>query len=308
MKLRKAAAAIFAALLLSGCEFRAFGYRVFIEKDNVEDKRFDGPDVSTYDAEERQVWHGYDTAFISDNGMEYVWDSIEDADLRLNIAEVMRAMENHEQDITLPKPIPVDEVKTFVYFVHDYTCGYCYVEYYTYSYWSDENDELAYAIRLAYDKDKETADKMMAKLSERVNEIVKKAPEGSDYEKIKYFHDAIVDKCRYSFSGSNCYNAYGALIDGVAVCQGYSHAMQLLLSRAGFEAVTVSGTANKDYHKWNYVKLDGKWYAIDVTWDDAEDSYQYFLVSDKVMKESGHSDVYEAAYFTMPSAKKSYNK
>jgi transglutaminase/protease-like cytokinesis protein 3 len=37
--------------------------------------------------------------------------------------------------------------------------------------------------------------------------------------------------------------------------------------------VLISGTAQNsegttENHEWNYVQLDGKWYAIDVTWDD----------------------------------------
>lgn len=45
---------------------------------------------------------------------------------------------------------------------------------------------------------------------------------------------------------------------------------------------------NQD-HAWNKVKVDGKWYNLDTTWNDptpnspTEVSYNYFLISDKIL-------------------------
>lgn len=309
--------AVFAAaamLLLCSCSFEAFGYRFYVEP--IEEA--DDPNVWYYnppdESGEKDEENGDYAKLIRENGMEYVWESIADLSVKANVGEVIRAMANLEEDIVLPNAIPVDEVWTFVHFVHDYICGFTHVEYYTYSYWSDEQGDTAYAIRLKYTKDAELAKKELSELNKKVDEIVAEAPEG-EYDKVKYFHDYICRSCEYdsTCAFANCGNAYGALIDGYAVCQGYAHAMQLLLSRAGFDAVTVIGTVGEGYHKWNYVKLsDGNWYAIDATWDDTDKTdgkdmiYTYFLVSDAELKRHEHSDAYAAAYFTMPSAKKNY--
>lgn len=40
-------------------------------------------------------------------------------------------------------------------------------------------------------------------------------------------------------------------------------------------------------HTWNLVKVDGKYYNLDVTWDDQENVvYTYFLRSDSFMEKS----------------------
>lgn len=58
--------------------------------------------------------------------------------------------------------------------------------------------------------------------------------------------------------------AVGALLDGEANCQGYTDAFYLLMSLAGF---TVGKQSTPD-HIFNTVLLDGKWYIVDVTFDD----------------------------------------
>ena len=65
----------------------------------------------------------------------------------------------------------------------------------------------------------------------------------------------------------------GALIKNKVVCEGYAKAFKYLLDSLKIECILVSGTAinssgESESHMWNYVKLDDKWYAVDVTWDD----------------------------------------
>ncbi len=63
--------------------------------------------------------------------------------------------------------------------------------------------------------------------------------------------------------------ATNALINGYANCQGYADAFYMLCSLAGLEVGMQSGTqANGNKHIWNTIKLDGKWFIVDVTWDD----------------------------------------
>ena len=66
--------------------------------------------------------------------------------------------------------------------------------------------------------------------------------------------------------------AVGALVDGEANCQGYSDAFRLLAALAGLEVRKQSGVdGNGELHDWNVVRLNGKWYIVDTTWDDIED-------------------------------------
>lgn len=114
----------------------------------------------------------------------------------------------------------------------------------------------------------------------------------SDLEKIKRIHDYLINNAQYAVNSThpNVYTAYGALIEGKAVCAGYSKAFQQIAHKAGLETVYVSGIADNgggyESHAWNKVKLDGDWYNIDVTWDDPVSSkpmltYDYFLKADR---------------------------
>lgn len=68
--------------------------------------------------------------------------------------------------------------------------------------------------------------------------------------------------------------AYGILVDGTAVCNGYAQAFQLMADAAGLDVVTVTGMdlagVGGGSHAWNRVWVEGAWRVVDVTWDDAE--------------------------------------
>ena len=93
----------------------------------------------------------------------------------------------------------------------------------------------------------------------------------------------------------DAYGPYGGLVNQSAVCLGYATSFQLLMDMAGIECVTVVGAAfhSTGDHAWNMVKLDGKWYCVDVTWDangrqqsGEEYEWRYFNVtSDEMAKD-----------------------
>jgi hypothetical protein len=92
------------------------------------------------------------------------------------------------------------------------------------------------------------------------------------------------------------HTAYGALINKKAVCSGYTLAAQLLLSTYGISSeIATSDSMN---HAWNLVKLSGKWYHMDITWDDPYPSkknyvtYWFFLKTDQQMKNHSISKHY----------------
>ncbi len=90
-------------------------------------------------------------------------------------------------------------------------------------------------------------------------------------DKIKVFHDYIANKNTYdqvmADTGESEYHsntAIGPLFEGKAICDGYSDAMAYFLDKIGIENIKITN----DEHVWNAVKIDDKWYHIDVTWDD----------------------------------------
>lgn len=127
----------------------------------------------------------------------------------------------------------------------------------------------------------------------KVNQIIQGLNGKSDYEKSLILHDRLANNTDYIFT-KNDQNAYGALVEGKAVCAGYSKAYQYLLQKVGIPAWCVIGesnnpiTGNKEPHEWNLVSLDGKWYYTDVTWDDQGDYlfYAYLNITTNQMKEN----------------------
>lgn len=96
--------------------------------------------------------------------------------------------------------------------------------------------------------------------------------------------------------GNDVSNAYGALVNGRAVCEGQAKAFQLLMEYLNIPSVMVVGTANGGAHAWNMIKLEQDWYHVDITNDNADESYDgtkkdytHFLLSD-VQIAADHSD------------------
>lgn len=81
--------------------------------------------------------------------------------------------------------------------------------------------------------------------------------------------------------------ALGALRDQLAICGGYSHALETLLDMCGIENYTVSGESHGEYHAWNYVVLDGVGYYCDPT-ADRGGSRTHFLMTEADMDTLGH--------------------
>ena len=118
-------------------------------------------------------------------------------------------------------------------------------------------------------------------------------------DKLKYMHDYISANSDYDTVGASdstdlaTHSAQPFFIgDGLHVCEGYAKVLKIFCDREGIPCVCVSGkNKDKDYpddrekdghHMWNYVQMeDGKWYLIDITWDDQElKTYDtYFLAN-----------------------------
>ena len=107
----------------------------------------------------------------------------------------------------------------------------------------------------------------------------------SEYERELYLHDALIERCEYADTEDKntdefrIYTSVGAIVDNFAVCEGYTRAMQVLLSLAGIESYYVLGIGNEELHMWNTVKIDNEWYYLDATWNDTDSysaDYNYF--------------------------------
>ncbi len=135
--------------------------------------------------------------------------------------------------------------------------------------------------------------KMIETLNQEIDKIVTGIPSDlKEYHLEKYIHNAVIDNCTYATGvtsaedGWEYFTAYGALVNGGAVCEGYAHAMCLLLNKLGIECYYANGYGENSPHMWNTVKIDGNWYHLDATWDDNENAYyNYFNLTDEQIEE-----------------------
>ena len=108
----------------------------------------------------------------------------------------------------------------------------------------------------------------MVSVKDKLLHNIKDNDQLSDVEKALLIHDRLALHCEYDFtiSDDNKHNCYGALVNGSAVCQGYTEAYDYLLEAVGIEGqVCISEQLN---HSWNIIYIDGVPYHVDVTWDD----------------------------------------
>lgn len=141
-------------------------------------------------------------------------------------------------------------------------------------------------------------------VKQRVNQIVKSVVRSdmSKYEKVKAVHNWMIKNVKYDYDRlltgtipKVSHTAKGALIKKVAVCDGYAYAFQMVMKKAGIPCRFVVGRSGNVGHAWNMVKLGGKWYHVDTTFDDpivngsnanTTPYYTYFLKSTSVMKKT----------------------
>jgi len=137
-------------------------------------------------------------------------------------------------------------------------------------------------------------DEMKIILDYKINEIIKNniSDTMNTREKIKAIHDYIINNTKYDTdrSDKNIINyksdtAYGALIEGYALCGGYTDSMMLFLEKLGVKSYKVSS----ENHVWNKVYLENTWLNLDLTWDDPINldkdilDDNFFLIDDDVM-------------------------
>ena len=115
-----------------------------------------------------------------------------------------------------------------------------------------------------------TTKKQERYIGKQVRKLVKRLKGKTRYEKIKRAHDYLVDHVEYDI---RYYNPYYAFKSGRGLCMSYALAFQRILQEMKIPCIYIRSSN----HAWNMVKLKGRWYGVDVTWDDSGNTCKYFL-------------------------------
>ena len=121
----------------------------------------------------------------------------------------------------------------------------------------------------------EEINRAIAKVEKAREEIIKTTVGDNPFNKILKVHNILTGMLEYDITlmKPNIRNIYGAFIENEVVCEGYARAFKYILDSMNIECILVGGYATTpdnvtELHMWNYVKLKGNWYGIDLTWDD----------------------------------------
>ena len=150
---------------------------------------------------------------------------------------------------------------------------------------------------------KEDVESAIKEVENVKNEILKNAT-GSNYDKILYVHNWIVENTEYDKSRyENTANLYSCIVDNKAICEGYARTFKYLLDELNIPCILIIGSATDENgktekHAWNYVYLQNNWYAVDTTWDDPvilgsgklpeKMKYKYFLKGEESIAKDHH--------------------
>lgn len=140
---------------------------------------------------------------------------------------------------------------------------------YSISYYGSTPD-IANAVNVSYKMSPAMAascyDALMARAA-----VIANGASGTAEERELYLHDYLAIDITYGTVDENQYNAWGALMDHICVCEGYADAMNLLCRMNGIPCSKVSGTGISSEgagpHAWNVVEINGYRCQVDATWD-----------------------------------------
>ena len=125
----------------------------------------------------------------------------------------------------------------------------------------------------------------------RVKKIARQAEKLSEKEKELFIHDFICQNVRYDkLKKAYSHEIIGPLGQGVGVCEGIAKSVKILCDDLGIWCIIALCDNNpekgiKYRHMWNVVRIEGKYYHLDVTFDNSlskDDGlrYDYFNLSD----------------------------
>ena len=182
----------------------------------------------------------------------------------------------------LKKPVKLEDLSPAIYaFMYDFPESYWM---WNYRYRIDANKKV---VELEFPVPEDLESKW-AQVDAIANNVVAAVANESDYNKLKYFYEWIINWTEYQ--ENECDQDYtGVFLLKKSICAGYARAFQYLCKKAGLKCTTVRGQT-KESHACNLVELNGQYYWVDVTWGDptTDDGsqklvYYYFMVTDELL-------------------------
>lgn len=195
------------------------------------------------------------------------------------------ALEANAKQFTLVKRVTQDALQTIMSAVYNDHPELFWVDT-AYSFGYLGNGDVI-TVTLSYNDSVKNLDQNKQQFQSVVAKIIQGAAQyGNNVDKEKYVHDYLMDNVEYDETAQMHQSAYSALVLGKSVCAGYSRAFQHILMEIGIPCYYTTGTAAGGSHAWNIVSINGDYYNVDTSWDDATGTaygtlcYTYFNLPD----------------------------
>jgi len=158
----------------------------------------------------------------------------------------------------------------------------------------DKGNERIIEIQLNYNLARSRLNEMTKAMQSQVKDIAGAASGINDVQIYLSLCRGLMERAEYNQtsqgSGDNsarydyAATAYGALVGGNAVGEGYAMAFKALCDEMGLECYVVRGSLGSIPHAWNIVAVDGAFYHVDVSMCDVNGEETAFLLRDEDMK------------------------
>lgn len=150
-------------------------------------------------------------------------------------------------------------------------------------------ESITFVVSETYSNAYNDINKVNSGITAAVNQIKKDRKSDSRIDTVKAIHDYICGKVSYLSVNSSQKRVVTTIAplfgcgdsNKCLNCVGYAYSFKLLCSKFNIPCIIATGNYKAGAHAWNYVQMDdddGKWYGVDVCWDDGDSvKYTYFV-------------------------------
>lgn len=210
---------------------------------------------------------------------------------------------NIVKKLNVPMTIDINRVKDLNSKKIEEISSYCDISRVYVNNGYDESAKRGYSLS-TYKRIANQAEKMVEKVESSLSEDV------SEKERFMAIYNMVIKRTNYNWDvlntnranykedimiATNLESFFNGKSKSLCICAATAQALNELCEMAGIESEYVQGYANgqkgREYHSWVRVKIDGKWYNTDPTWDAQNKNYNYCLKDDKFFYEHNHDGV-----------------
>ena len=203
-----------------------------------------------------------------------------------------KALMKNEKEVTLPVGITKEEFYDTMHALnYDNPEAFWWDD--DYSYWTNSDETVTNFVFKYWLNGSELEQKYQEFWNATTPIIYYASNLPDDMSKIKYIHDYICLSCEYNNdavssgnTGGKQQSAYSGSVEYKTICGGYAALFQYYMQQLGIPCAKIRSTK----HAWNFLQVNGQYYQMDITWNDADLIPTYYnLTHEEMQKINSHT-------------------